>query len=638
MVYCALSLLRELTPILQDRLVVFYYPSGERLLRTVKEFHRTRAVRLNHGFDIHEHTKLFDVLYTPYYWSDVSLPDVPVVSYIPDLQEHYFPQFFSEAVRQYRDMYYGYSARASTLLIVPSDYTKGTIIDTFHVPEDRVRVVYHGCHPIFSDQRTPGARPDALAPGIRDYWFYPAIPWRHKNHTALLDALAILKDRYEITIPCVFTGEADSRDPTLIDVAAESRNRGLTAQVFHLGNVSLKEMKYLYANARALVHPSLFEGFGMPLVEAMKCGCPLICSDRTSIPEIARDAALYFDPESPSAIADQFLHFLEAPALASQRVAIGREIAAQFSDRQSAEDSIAVCEEAYARAGIGASKTKCAERFPSDTRILSIAVVIGDRLPGAALISGIQHLMDEFENRLEAFVVADRAHEAKIRQTMPGSVTIVTNERGLRASLIQIGKQAQAEWLVFSDGHSLPLEYFVYYLCSQDVSESLLCGDSYYANSNLSRMYSLSAPIRDANQTRSMCSRDLAFAVRRQAFVEFMNWTSYDFKSPAELGFLLYDNCSRLEVHRAVNYVWNVPVSPARYYSDALKALLMNVLPGSGKTLCESPLGGILLRALAAMYAYTPQKWRYVVWSKGKSLAPGIFSFFRRVFQCGEAR
>ncbi len=637
MVYCALSLLRELTRSLGDRLVVFYYPSGEELLRTVGEFQQTKAIRLNHSFDIYEHRKLFDVLYTPYYWSDVNLPDVPVVSYIPDLQEHYLPQFFSEAVRHYRDMYYGYSARASTLLIVPSNYTKSTIIDTFQVPEDRVRVVYHGCHPIFADQHTLGTKPAMLPHGLHGYWFYPAISWRHKNHTALLDALAILKDRHEVTIPCVFAGDADSHDPTLVDVAAETRARRLSAQVFHLGNVSLKEMKYLYANALALVHPSLYEGFGIPLVEAMKCGCPMICSDRTSIPEIARDAALYFDPERPSNMADKLLHFLEDSPSALRRVEIGEEIAAQFSDRQSAEDSITVCEEAYERVGMGALKKRSSTRFPSEARMLSIAIVIGNRQPGSVLISGIQRLIDEFGNRLEIFIVADGAYETEIRQTMPGPVTIVPAEHGLRKSLIQIAEQARAEWLVFSDGHSLPLAYFVYYISSQDFSESLLWGESYYANSDLSRMYCLNSPTRDANQTRSICCRDLAFAVRRRSFVEFLNGTPGNFESPAELGLLLYDNCSRLEVHRAINYVWNVPVSPARYYSETLKALLANLLPVSAKRLCEFPPAAIMLNVFSVLYARMPQKWRYVMWAKGKRLAPGILSLFRRLFRHGEA-
>lgn len=633
-VYYALAMLRELSALLGSKLTVFYYPSGERLLKTVEEFHRTRTIRLNHGFDIEEYKQIFDVLYTPYYWSDASILNVPVVRYIPDLQEHFFPQFFTEEVRRYRRLYYGHSGRASTLLITPSHHSKTTIIDKFQIPEEKIRIVPHGCHPIFEDHEFQGVRPAGFPPGLERYLFYPAIPWKHKNHQAILDALAILRRQREI-IPCIFAGNTGKGDPTLLDLISEINKRNLSDQVFHLGEVSLNEMKYLYRNALALIHPSLFEGFGMPVLEAMKSGCPLICSDRSSIPEIAQNAALYFDPENAADIADKLLIFQQDSSGIQQRIEIGQELARKFSDGQTARQSLSVCEEAYEKAGIGAIKGKSLRKFDCSSTV-SLAILIEYSHLDHVLISGIERLTQESCHKLEIFLVPLAARESQFQRMIPSTVKIIQRKKLLKDSLLDVAEQAQGDWILFSDGNSLPLEYFVHYISSEDSETSLLCGSSYYACRDFSKMYCFSAPCDDGRQLKTTCCNDLAYSVRRRSLVDLLSKTDRNFSSLAEVGVFLYENCCHRETYRAVNYIWNRPVSPTMYYQNSFKTILAGFMPESITKLFESPAVEAGIWPAVFLYTHMPQRWRYMIWTRGKTLVPGIFSFLRQKFVHGK--
>jgi glycosyltransferase involved in cell wall biosynthesis len=128
--------------------------------------------------------------------------------------------------------------------------------------------------------------------------------WPHKNHGNLLKALKILRVLGAFDGRLVLTG-IDHH--TSAEVTAEIERLGLDDVVKVLGFLPYEELPYLYNLARAMVFPSLFEGFGIPLVEAMACGCPVVCSDRTSVPEVAGTVGVLFDPASPADIAEKIL-------------------------------------------------------------------------------------------------------------------------------------------------------------------------------------------------------------------------------------------------------------------------------------------------------------------------------------------
>jgi glycosyltransferase involved in cell wall biosynthesis len=190
-----------------------------------------------------------------------------------DLQHEEHPEFFGRAELAYRRVVYGRTIRRSRVVITISEHARETLLERYRLPDERVRAIPLGVdHALF----TPT---DNVSRG--GFLLYPARPWRHKNHARLYDAFARLRaERPELRL--VLTGEGDFGT---LPKGVESR-----------GLVSRDELVDLYHRAAALVFPSLYEGFGMPVVEAMACGCPVACSNATSLQEVAGDAARLFDP------------------------------------------------------------------------------------------------------------------------------------------------------------------------------------------------------------------------------------------------------------------------------------------------------------------------------------------------------
>jgi glycosyltransferase involved in cell wall biosynthesis len=215
----------------------------------------------------------------------------PAATTVLDLQHEEHPEFFGRAELAYRKVVYGWTIRRSRVVITISEHARQTLIERYGLAPDRVRAIHLAVDP---KRFTPAA--DA-SPG--DYLLYPARPWRHKNHARLYEAFRLLREARP-GLRLVLTGEGDYGP--------------LPASVEARGRVSADELVELYRGAAALVFPSLYEGFGMPLVEAMACGCPVASSNVTSLPEVAGDAARLFDPRDPEAIATAVEDVLRDPA------------------------------------------------------------------------------------------------------------------------------------------------------------------------------------------------------------------------------------------------------------------------------------------------------------------------------------
>jgi glycosyltransferase involved in cell wall biosynthesis len=227
----------------------------------------------------------------------VMLPPVdgpPAATTVLDLQHEEHPEFFGRAELAYRKAVYGWTIRRSRIVITISEHARRTLIERHGLPPERVRAIHlavdperfglSGCQPL--SQEAP-------------YLLYPARPWRHKNHARLYEAFALLRrERPELRL--VLTGEGDYG--------------ALPAGVEARGRVSADELVSLYRGAAAVVFPSLYEGFGMPVVEGMAAGAPVAAASATSIPEVAGDAARLFDPLDPEDIARAVDDVLRDPA------------------------------------------------------------------------------------------------------------------------------------------------------------------------------------------------------------------------------------------------------------------------------------------------------------------------------------
>ena len=260
-----------------------------------------------------------DVLHFPFSTMIPRVTSVPTVTSILDVQHEYLPEFFSKPELAYRKLIYGRSARESDLVIAISEHARQTLVERLGVPEERVRVIHLGV-----DLETFSPSHDLR----EDFIFYPANRWPHKNHDHLFEAFTILR-RTRPDLRLVLTGSGHEGHPVPTGVEV-------------LGRVPLEQLVNLYRTASALVYPSHFEGFGIPIVEAFATGCPVAAADTSSIPEVAGDAAVLFDPTSAHAIAAGVEKLLATP---DQYAARGLARAQLFTWATSCEKHIAVYRE-----------------------------------------------------------------------------------------------------------------------------------------------------------------------------------------------------------------------------------------------------------------------------------------------------
>jgi glycosyltransferase involved in cell wall biosynthesis len=234
-----------------------------------------------------------------------------------DLQHLDLPAMFPRAERAFRRVAWHPSIRAADRVIVISEFVRGRAEALLGLDASRLRVVPLG---LDHAQLAPG---DAREP----FLLYPARRWPHKNHARLFEAFALARrERPELRL--VLTGAGDFRDAP----------DGVEAR----GHVPWPEVVALMRRASALVFPSLYEGFGLPLLEAMACGTPVVASRASCLPDVAEGAALLVDPNNVEALADALEQVLVDGALRTRLVADGRRRAAQYSWRRAAERLLGV--------------------------------------------------------------------------------------------------------------------------------------------------------------------------------------------------------------------------------------------------------------------------------------------------------
>ncbi len=234
---------------------------------------------------------------------------------------------------------YERAAQRAAVVIAHSEHTRQRIVQLLGIPGDRVLVSRHAVdRTVFTPRPHPGDE-EVLAK-LRlppRYLLYPASLWPHKNHRALVQALGAMRDD---SLSLVLTGATFGREAELQRWTTEL---GISGRVRHLGLIASAELPVLYRHAFALAFPSLYEGFGMPPLEAMASGCPVASSLVASLREVAGGAALPLDPEDPSQMAGALDRLSSDAKLRSDLRAAGLRRVAGFSW----DAALTVHEEAY---------------------------------------------------------------------------------------------------------------------------------------------------------------------------------------------------------------------------------------------------------------------------------------------------
>lgn len=255
----------------------------------------------------------------------------PTVVTVHDIQEVYFPEFFQPADRFVRALHYPGSSRAADAIVAVSEFTKQTVEQHHGVDGSRILTAHQCVGEQFIEDLEQA--PDFEAPFER-FLFFPANRWRHKNHEALLQALVRIRQQHNVAVRLVLTGHDYEGG---YNVADRVRELGLENQVQSVGYVRADQVAALYRQAAGLVFPSLFEGFGLPLLEAMTAGCPAAVSRIPSLMEIVGDDGLFFDPHSVDSIAEAVYRLWTDAALREQLTATGRNRAREFTPQRMAQ-------------------------------------------------------------------------------------------------------------------------------------------------------------------------------------------------------------------------------------------------------------------------------------------------------------
>jgi glycosyltransferase involved in cell wall biosynthesis len=284
-----------------------------------------------------------DVLFIPAHTMPIiHRPSLKCVVTIHDLGYEYLPQYHQWPGRLYLNRTTEFAAKHATHLIAVSEFTKQDLIGKLGVPADRITVVYESVD-IAQNQRPS----DTAMASVKDkyhldkpYILFVGSIQPRKNLVRLIEAFAQLKDKYPDLQLVLAGGQGWLSD----DIYAAPARLGVADRVKFLGYVSESDKPALYAAAEATALVSLFEGFGLPVLESMACGTPVIAANSSSLPEVVGQAGLQVNPTSVPAIADGLDRLLSQPQLKAKLVEAGYQQVKKFSWTQAARQTLEIFE------------------------------------------------------------------------------------------------------------------------------------------------------------------------------------------------------------------------------------------------------------------------------------------------------
>lgn len=209
-----------------------------------------------------------------------------------DIQDLYFPENFNSKTLSERLLNYSLYKDQCDFFFAISEFTKKTMVEKLNINPDKIFVTYLGADLIQSKQKPLDHQ---YHEKFGRYWIYPAKFWPHKNHKFLLKGISALAEKFRNeNVKIILTGGFDVRDHEQLKILCEELK--VSDLIIVLGFVTDFQMNSLIIGAEFMVFPSLFEGFGMPILEAMNLGCPVVCAKSSSLAEVGQGAAHFFDP------------------------------------------------------------------------------------------------------------------------------------------------------------------------------------------------------------------------------------------------------------------------------------------------------------------------------------------------------
>jgi len=310
--------------------------------RFVRVWPATSALRIPFGMPAALRAQRSDLLHATYI-----LPPrapCPMVVTVHDLSFIPFPQALTPRARLLLRWLVPLSVRRAARVIAISEFTRQDLIRYYDIPPDKIRVTLLAADPAYG--RNGQGDLSQLPEGVREPFILAVGNLEpRKNLSRLVDAFVHLVRAQGFQGQLVLAGNPRGSSQRLLQ---QLRTLGLESRVLMPGYVSKAQLRSLYNQAAVFVFPSLYEGFGLPTLEAMACGCPVVSSNVTSLPEVVGDAAIQVDPDSTAKLAEAIDAVIVRPELARELRAKGLRRASMFSWRKTAEQTRGVYGEAVA--------------------------------------------------------------------------------------------------------------------------------------------------------------------------------------------------------------------------------------------------------------------------------------------------
>lgn len=297
------------------------------------------------------HNATVDLYHVPYFAPPL-FPRTPTVVTIHDVIPMRLPAYqLGGKVKAYMQLVSSAAHRA-TMIITVSQHAKQDMINVLKIPPERIHVIYEAAgdeyHPITDIDILTAAR---ARYGIGErYIFYLGGLDQRKNVLQLIHAFSHLYNQIgDPHLQLVISGNPDKQQgPLFPDPRPVAADLGMNGQIVYRF-IEDEDKPAIYSGASLFVFPSLYEGFGLPPLEAMGCGAPVVCSNRTSLPEVVGNAAISIDPEDTRALTEAMHQVLTNSALQTDLRARSLQQAAQFSWNKTAQETLAVYQEVYSR-------------------------------------------------------------------------------------------------------------------------------------------------------------------------------------------------------------------------------------------------------------------------------------------------
>jgi len=275
-----------------------------------------------------------DIVVQPYGFCSLTT-NIPQLLVIHDLAFQHYPELIPAYHRHYYKLFTKNFLKKAKRVVTVSEFSKNDIIRHYKVDAEKIDVVYSAAKPIFQplgyqeQQQVKDGYADS-----REYFLFTGGIHPRKNLMTLLKAFSLFKKWQKSNMKLLVAGRLAWQYD---DLAEKIKTYKYREDVVLLGYLPEEQLAKVTASAYALVFPSFFEGFGVPVIEAMQCGVPVITGNVSSMPEVGGNAALYANPESPAEMAEQMKKIYKDELLRNQFIQAGKQQAAQFSWDRTAE-------------------------------------------------------------------------------------------------------------------------------------------------------------------------------------------------------------------------------------------------------------------------------------------------------------